>query len=72
MHAHDLLINDAADRHAIEDVTELFPKLDVVPTLALIVKSIDARDGCAFVISTELEKVLWVLALVSEHEDDCF
>ena len=39
MHAHDFFVNEAAHRHAIEDVAELLPHLDVVATLALIVEA---------------------------------
>ena len=34
MRAHDLLVDDAADGHVIQDVAELLPELDTVATLA--------------------------------------
>jgi len=70
MHAHDLLIDKSADRHAVEDVTELFPKLDVVTPLALIVEPIDSGDGCTFVVASQEEEILWVLCLVCKQQDD--
>merc|ERR1719199_290095 len=44
MHAHDLLVNEATNRHAIEDVAELLPHLDVVPAFTLVIEAIDAGD----------------------------
>jgi len=70
VHAHDLLIDKSADRHAVEDVTELFPKLDVVTPLALIVEPIDSGDGCTFVVASQEEEILWVLRLVCKQQDD--
>ena len=42
MHAEDLLINDCCDGQAVEAVSEGLPKLDVVPSLALIIEAIDS------------------------------
>ena len=70
MHGEDLLIDDSGDRKAVEAVRESLPQLDVVATLALIVETVDAVDGCAFVISSQNEEVLGVLDLVCQQEAD--
>mmetsp|Transcript_62791 Transcript_62791/g.204939 ORF Transcript_62791/g.204939 Transcript_62791/m.204939 type:complete len:322 (-) Transcript_62791:98-1063(-) len=72
VHAHDLLVDEAADWQAIEDVAELLPELDVVAALALVVEAVDSGDRRALVVAAEQEKVLGVLRLVAEHEGDGF
>mmetsp|Transcript_173632 Transcript_173632/g.551213 ORF Transcript_173632/g.551213 Transcript_173632/m.551213 type:complete len:216 (-) Transcript_173632:622-1269(-) len=58
MHADDLFVDQAAHRHAIEDVAELLPELDVVPPLALIIETVDAGDGGALVVAAQQEEIL--------------
>lgn len=41
MHCEDLLINDSCDGQAIKAIGEGFPQLDIVSSLALVVKPID-------------------------------
>jgi len=70
MHAHNLLIDDGTHGHAIENVTELLPQLDVVASLAFIIEAIDTCDGCALMVSTQQEEILGELHLVGEKQDD--
>jgi hypothetical protein len=72
MHTEDFLINDGSNWEAVETISEGLPQLDVIPSLALIVESIDSVDGGALVVSSEEEEVLRVLDLISEEETDCF
>mmetsp|Transcript_119900 Transcript_119900/g.187270 ORF Transcript_119900/g.187270 Transcript_119900/m.187270 type:complete len:202 (-) Transcript_119900:79-684(-) len=72
MHAHNLLVDKSTNRHAIEDVAELLPHLDVVAPLALIVEPVDPGDRCTFVVSSQLEKVFRVFRLVRKHQRDGF
>jgi len=72
MHAHDFFVDQTTDRHTIEHIAELLPHLNVVAPLALIIKPIDPGDGCTFVVSSQLEKVLWVFRLVRKHQRDGF
>ena len=51
MHCKNLLVNDCRDRQAVETIGEGFPQLDIIPSLTLIVKSIDTVDGSTFMIS---------------------
>ena len=44
MHAQDLFIDDGSNWEAIETISESFPQLDVVPSLALIIETIDTVD----------------------------
>mmetsp|Transcript_91951 Transcript_91951/g.233805 ORF Transcript_91951/g.233805 Transcript_91951/m.233805 type:complete len:308 (+) Transcript_91951:258-1181(+) len=71
VHAHDLLVDEAADWQAIEDVAELLPELDVVPPLALIIETVDAGDGGALVVAAQQEEVLGELRLVAKHQGNC-
>jgi hypothetical protein len=41
VHAENLLIDDSGDGQAVEAVRECFPQLDVVASLALVVKACD-------------------------------
>ena len=66
MHTQDFIINQSSNREAIEAICEYFPKLDCVSTLALVIKSVDAIDTSALVISSEQKKVFGELNFVSE------
>lgn len=70
VHGEDLLINDGSDWQAVEAVRERLPQLDVVPTLALVVETVDAVDRGALMVATEDEEVLGVLDLVGQQETD--
>jgi hypothetical protein len=72
MHAYDLLINNGTDGQAVKDVTKLLPKLDVVATLALVVKTVDSCDRRTLMVATEQEKVQRELGLVSEKQSNDF
>ena len=64
MHGEDLLVDDGRDGQAVEAIREGFPQLDIVPSLALIVETVDTVDRGALVVTSQDEKVLRVLDLV--------
>lgn len=64
MHCENLLVDDRSNGQAVEAISESLPQLDVVPSLALIVESVDTVDRSAFVVSSQNEEVFWVLDLV--------
>ena len=64
MHAENFLIDKSSNWEAIEAIGKNLPKLDTMSTLALIIESIDAIDGGAFVVTSEKEKILRVLNFV--------
>lgn len=72
MHADDLVINHGTTGQAIERVAKLLPHFDRKTATALVIKSVDAVDPSAFVISTQKEKVLRVLDFVSEQKTHHF
>jgi len=72
VHAEDLLVDDGCDWQTVETVRERLPQLDVVASLAFVVKSIDSVDGGALVVAAEDEEVFGVFDLVSEEEADGF
>lgn len=51
VHAQDLFVDASTDWQAVEDVAELLPKLDVIPSLAFVIESVNAGDGCALVVA---------------------
>jgi len=70
VHGEDLLINDCCNGQAIEAVGERLPQLNVVSSLALVIKAIDTVDRSAFVVTTKNEEVFWVFDLVCEQKAD--
>lgn len=70
MHGEDLLVNDCSNGQAVEAIRKCLPQLDVVPSLALVVETIDTVDRCAFVVAAQDEEVFWVFNLVREKETD--
>jgi len=67
VHGEDLLVDDCCNGQAVETVRESFPKLDVVPPLALIVETVDAVDRSAFVVAAQDEEVFGVFNLVGKE-----
>lgn len=72
MHANDFVVNDGSARQAIEGVTELLPHFDREATTALVVKSVDAINACAFVISSQEKEILRILNFVGKQKADNF
>ena len=70
VHGENFFINDGGDRKAIEAISKSLPKLDIVSSLALIVKSINTIDRCALVVTTEDKEILWVFDFVREEQAD--
>ena len=67
VHCEYLLIDDCRNGEAVEAVGERLPKLDIVPSLTLIVEAVDAVDGRAFVVAAQDEKVFGVFDLVGKE-----
>ena len=72
MHRKNLFINYCSDWQTIETIGEGLPKLDVIPSLALVIKPVDSIDRSTLVVTTENEKVLRVLDLVCQKKTDRF
>jgi hypothetical protein len=70
VHGEDLLVDDSGDGQAVETVGEGLPQLDVVTTLALVVKTVDAVNRGALVVAAQDEEVLGILDLVGQEEAD--
>ena len=59
MHAQDFVIDKGCDRHAVEDILELFPDSDAVTSLAFVIEAVDTVDLATLVITSEKEEVLF-------------
>lgn len=70
MHCENLFVDDSGDGKAVETVGKGLPQLDVVPALAFVVETVDAVNGCTFVVTTQDEEVFGVLDLVGQQEAD--
>ena len=57
-HAHDHLVNEAANKESIESVAEMHPHHDNVPALALVVKAVDPREAGLVMVPAEKEACL--------------
>ena len=64
MHCEDLLVYDCSDWQAIEAVGESFPQLDIVSSLAFVVKAVDAVNRRALVITSQDKKIFRIFYLV--------
>lgn len=70
MHGEDLLVDNGGNGQAVEAIGKSLPELDVVATLALIVKSVDTVDRGAFVVTAENEEVFGIFDLVRKQQAD--
>ena len=66
MHGKNFLVNNGCDGQAVEAISESLPKLDIIPSLALIVETVDTVDRSTLMIPSQYEEVLWVLDFVGE------
>ena len=53
MHAKNFFINDGSNWQTVEAVRECFPKLDIVPSFTLVIKSVDSVDRRTLVVASE-------------------
>lgn len=70
VHGKDLLVDDSGNRKAVKAIRKGLPELDVVPTLAFIVETVNTVDTGTLVVSTEDKEVLRILDLVREQKAD--
>ena len=70
VHAENLVINQRRNGHTVENILELFPRLDWEAALAFVVKAVNAVNLTTFVISAQQEEVFLVLDLVCEQQND--
>ena len=70
VHGEDLLVDNGGNGQAVEAIGKSLPELDVVATLALIVKSVDTVDRGAFVVTAENEEVFGIFDLVRKQQAD--
>jgi hypothetical protein len=71
MHAEDLLVDQRGHWQAVEHVREDLPESDGIPAFTLIIKTVNAVDLGALVVTTKQEEVLRVLDFVAEKEAYC-
>jgi hypothetical protein len=69
--AENLLVNEGGNWQAVEAIRKCLPKLDVVSTLAFVIKAVDAVNAGTLVVTTKEEKVLRELDFVRKEKADC-
>ena len=67
-HTQDAIVDDSCDRQHIEASSKLSPNAYIVPSLALVVKSVHPVDRLALVIATQQVEVLRELYLVRQEQ----
>jgi len=60
VHAHDFLVDKGHQGHVVEATPESLPEMDFVPSLDLVEKPVDSRDGLRLVISSQNDNLLRV------------
>lgn len=70
MHANDFVINDSTTWEAVEGIAKLFPHFYRETAATFIIKSVDTVDTGTLVITSQEEKVFWVLDLVGKEQTD--
>ena len=60
VHGEDLLVDDGGNRQAVEAIGECLPKLDVVPSFAFIIETIDLSDLPTFMVTSYQCYLVWV------------
>ena len=70
MDAKNLIVDNSSNWETIEALDKLFPQLQRVSALALVIESVDPIDGSALVVASEQEKVLRVLDFVRQKKTD--
>jgi hypothetical protein len=68
VHAEDFVIHDGCHREAVEAVSESLPQLNIIPTLAFVIKAVDAIDTGTLVVASQQEEVLRVLYFVRQQK----
>jgi len=68
VHTDNLIVDDGAAGQAVKGAAVGLPEFDGVPAAALVVESVYAVDGGAFVVSAEDEEIFGVFDLVGEEE----
>jgi len=72
VHTNNLVVDNRTAGQAVERAAVALPEFDGVPAAALVVESVYAVDGGAFVVSAEDEEIFGVFDLVGEEEGDYF
>ena len=70
MSTPNFFFDDGAERKTIEDVAKCFPDGDLATesSLAFVVESVDAIDGCALMVASEKEEIFGVSDLQREQK----
>ena len=71
MHYENFIIHHSANREDVKAEAKLFPYLDVVPSLTLVVEAVHSIDRLTLVITSEHVEVLWVFYFVGEQQANC-
>lgn len=72
MDTEDLVADDGSHWEAIKTLYEFFPKLERIPSFALVIESVNTVNGAAFVVASQEEEVFRVLDLVCQKEANDF
>ena len=66
MHSKNFLVNNGRNRQAVKAISEGFPKLNIIPSLTLIVETIDTVNRSTLMVSSQYEEIFGVLDFVGK------
>lgn len=68
MHADNFVVDYSCARQTVERVAELFPHLYRKPAAAFVIETVNSIDPGTLMISSQQEKILWILNFVCKKE----
>jgi len=72
MHAQNFVIDDGADRKAVEAISKSLPESNAVSPLTLVIKSIYSVDRGTLMVTAKQKEVFMVLHFVCQKKADSF
>ena len=72
MHANDFVVNDSTARETVERIAKLLPHLYRETAATFVIKAINTVDTSTFVVTSQEEKVFWILDFVRKEQTDYF
>ena len=67
MHAEYFFVNNCSNGHSVEHITKYFPKLQVIPSFALVVKPIKPVNASRLVVASENEEIFRMLDFIGQE-----
>jgi hypothetical protein len=70
MCTEDGIFNNSSNRKTVEEVNKCLPQFNIVPSLALIIKSIDPIYAGSLMVASQQEEILWIFNFECQYKTD--